>query len=229
MKMYPINSQYRLGEKLPDFTQTEVKNETMFFSSKPSFAYEYGGPITRAFLQAALGDPIQFGWNSPYFGYDSTFCFDSRVHMLMKGWWPAIPGWHHDDVPRSRGDGQPNYDTPEYHAKHILALVNGDICPTEFAVGSADYPHVDGKVYADWTHRVEEDIRDGVFTREQVPSNQLVHFDCNAFHQGTRAVGDGWRWFGRLTYQAGYGQGRPHHNEIRRQVNVYMDFPLEGW
>lgn len=227
--MYDIDSRFQTGRLLPDFDQNTVKNEPMFFSATPSFAMANAGPITKAFLNAALFDD-SLATDCPT-RYDRNFCFDSRVHMLMPGWFPCIPGWHHDDVPRSRSDGQPNYENPEYRSKHILALVNGDICPTEFAVGRASYPRVPlgGTVYKDWHECVEQDIREGVMSRVAVPSNRLIHFNNESFHQGTRAVGKGFRWFGRISYDAGYEKGRPHHNEIRRQVNVYLDMPMEGW
>jgi len=233
VKKYRISSHYGVGGRLPDFDQKTVKDEPMFFSAKPKFAWQNGGPITRAFLAAFFGITLaDYAEWELRDGKVGNFCFDSRVHMLMPGWFPCIPGWHHDDVPRSRGDGQPNYENPETHAKHCLALVNGDICPTEFAVGLTEMPHVPegaGPVYKTWHTCVEMDIASGKLKREQVPSNHLIFFDCNSFHQGTRAVGRGFRWFGRISWDAGYEHGRPHHNEIRRQVNVYLENPMEGW
>ena len=225
LKMHQIVSDFKIGAVLPDFDQKTIKDEPMFFSATPNYATIHGGPITREFLRQCALD-LPFGAMN-----DKGMCFDSRVHMLMPGWWPCIPGWHHDDVPRSRSDGQPNYDNPEYKSKHILALVNGDICPTEFAVGTTSYPDVPlGRtVYEDWHPQVEQDIKEGVLERVKVPSNRLIHFDYHSFHQGTQAVGRGFRWFGRLTWDAGYEEGRPHHNEIRRQANVYMDMPYKGW
>ena len=233
-KFYRINSQFELGVRLPKFEQDVVKNEPMFFSADPSFAWANGGPITKAFFKAIFGGPEVFsdGSERPNFlkGIDQQgYCFDSRVHMLMPGWYPAIPGWHHDDVPRTRSDGQPNYEDPHYQSKHVLALVNGDICPTEFAVGEVDMPHVDGVVYKKWHPIVEQDIKEGSLERVQVPSNQLVWFDHHSFHQASKAVGRGFRWFGRLSWDAGYLTGRPKFNEIRNQVNVYLEFPMEGW
>ena len=221
MTLYRINSQLQLGEKLPEFDEQTVKNEPMLFSCDLAHAYDLGGAITRAFLTALFGDTLPL--------WDNGYNIDTRVHMLMPGWWPCIPGWHHDDVPRSRGDGQPNYAAPEYKAKHCLALVNGDICPTEFAIGEVDMPHVDGVVYKEWHEIVEDKIFTGELMRSAVPSNQLIMFDNHSFHQGTRCVKNGWRWFGRVSWDAGYEQGRPHFNEIRRQVNVYMEHPMEGW
>lgn len=185
-----------------------------------------GGPITKEFLAKIFGPCTDWGCKS-----FQGFNIDTRVHMLMPGWWPCIPGWHHDDVPRRASDGQPNYDNPEYKSKHILALVNGDICPTNFAVGECEMTEVpSGEViYKHWHNEVEQHIANGVLKRVAVPSNKLVYFDCDSFHEGTQAVRRGWRWFGRVSWDAGYEQGRPHFNEIRRQVNVYMTNPTEGW
>lgn len=212
---------------LPEFPEEVVKNEPMMFSCTMMYAYENGGPITRAFLDKACEDTRLLGRSL------NSMCFDSRVHMLMPGWFPCIPGWHHDDVPRSRSDGQPNYDNPEFKSQHMLALVNGDICPTEFAVGKAIMPDIPlyakHPIYKYWHDQIETDIRDNCLTRVAVPSNRFIQFDWQSFHQGTRAIKKGWRWFGRLSWDAGYEQGRPHFNEIRRQVQVYMDHPMEGW
>lgn len=229
METYRFSSAYHVGDSLGDFSEKVVKDEPMFFSATPRFAYDKGGIITRTFLRTALAE---LGTQWCFDEQNKGLCFDSRVHMLMPGWFPCIPGWHHDDVPRSRFDGQPNYDTPEFSSKHCLALINGDICPTEFAVGKAEYPKIEqdqGNVYEVWHDITEAHIRAGRLARESVPTNRLIWFNNHSFHQGTRAVKRGWRWFGRLSWDAGYEDGRPHANEIRRQVNVYMDTPFKGW
>lgn len=205
-------SKFALGHQFGDFDQETVKNEPMFFNASTEFAYENGGPITRAFLDA-LGDHATI--------------FDSRVHMLMPGWFPCIPGWHHDDVPRTRSDGQPDYENPPYRSQHALGLVNGDICPTDFAVGFAEMPDVPlgETIYGAWHPEVERLIEAGELTRTSAPSNVVVWFDDRALHQGVRAVGNGWRWFGRASWDT----HRKPTNEIRRQVQVYLDHPMEGW
>jgi hypothetical protein len=228
VRYHHIDSQFTVGrERLPDFDEKTVKDEPMFWSATPNFAMINGGPITQAFLTACALE-LPFGAIT-----DKSCCFDSRVHMLMPGWFPCIPGWHHDDVPRSRPDGQPNYDTPEFKSQHVLALVNGDICPTEFAVGKTGMPDIplfsERPIYSHWHGIVERDIEEGILKRTPVPSNRLIRFNWQSFHQGTRAVKRGFRWFGRLTWDAGYEQGRPHHNEIRRQTQVYLEYPMEGW
>ncbi len=106
---YHFNSRFEVGPEFGDFDQAAVKNEPMLFNCDFRTAYEIGGPITRAFLDAIECD-----------GYGGII--DTRVHMLMPVWFPCIPGWHHDDVPRSRPDGQPNYESPEHHTRHVMGL-----------------------------------------------------------------------------------------------------------
>jgi hypothetical protein len=211
---FSFDSGVDLGKKLPDFAELVVKNEPMLFNCSVEASRSLGGPITNAFLDA-LG----------VWGTEGVV--DTRVHMLMPGWYSCIPGWHHDDVPRSREDGQPNYVTPEYRAEHVMCLINGDICPTQFAVGRCEMPEValGGTVYGVWNDEVEIQIKKRNLARFTAPSNQLVFFNSESFHRGTMAVRSGWRWFGRLTT----GTGRKATNELRKQVQVYLPQPTQGW
>lgn len=63
-----------------DFNQDDVKNEPMFFNCDLDFAYKNGGDITKSFIE-----------NLPMDWINSNPVLDSRVHMLMKGWYPCIP------------------------------------------------------------------------------------------------------------------------------------------
>jgi hypothetical protein len=213
---YHFRSSVGIIGALPTFTPEQVKNEPMLFSCDADAAYDMGGPITRAFL-SSLGD----SWTMR-----RDFIMDSRVHMLMRGWYPCIPGWHHDDVPRSSPDGQPNYDSPEYKAEHALALV-GDCCPTEFALGRVSLPGLpNGQViYRTWHREVEEAVRLGKLTLLQASGGSIYSFDASTFHQGRPALHDGWRWFGRASIRT----HRKPTNELRRQTQVYLEFPMEGW
>ena len=110
-----------LGSFATEVDNASIKNEPMFFNSDLKFAYEKGGDITKSFI-----DNLPDDWKD-------NVVFDSRVHMLMPNWYPAIPGWHHDDIPRPTTTlGQPDYDNPSYQSEHIMGLVNADICPTQF-------------------------------------------------------------------------------------------------
>lgn len=222
-----FNSRFETrGHFAGDVTNAQIKNEPMFFNCDLQFAWENGGPITRSFIEALPDDWV-----------GARAVFDSRVHMLMPGWFPAIPGYHHDDVPRPEipvgqhfaTSGQPDYDNPRYRSEHIMGLVNADICPTHFAVGECTMPRVDDGelIYRRWHVEVESLLADGGLVLQNAPDRTLVQFDCDAFHSGTKAVGNGWRWFGRLSRNT--DRADKITNEIRKQVQVYMEFPMEGW
>lgn len=206
----------RGGFPAEDFTQEDIKNEPMFFNCDLDFAFKHGGDITRDFI-----------WNLPADWVVKNPVLDSRVHMLMEGWYPCIPGWHHDDVPRSTPTGQPNYENPEYHAEHLLGLVNGDICPTTFLKGKVvvSEPDINGRIYQQW----DADIRARLegYTTYEAESGLYLQFDSNAFHTGAKAKASGWRWFARLSRNT--DRQKKITNEIRRQAQVYLEIPEAGW
>jgi hypothetical protein len=214
--MFKFNSKIEIGKALPEFSQDEVKNEPMLFNCNREFAYTLGGKLTKTFIDSL---PSKFA-------YSRDLVIDSRVHMLMAGWYPCIPGFHHDDVPREREDKQPNYINPSYKAEHCMALV-GDCCPTEFAVGEAEFPDVPlGEVcYKKWHPMVVDKIKSGELKSFSAPSNKLIYFDYHTWHQGIPAIKGGWRWFVRATINT----KREPTNELRKQVQTYLAFPMEGW
>ena len=193
----------------------QIKEEPMFFNCTTKFAAENGGPITKE-LVSLLGKRFQ-----------EEGILDSRVHMLMPGWYPCIPGWHHDDVPRSTLTGQPNYVDPEYRSLHCLALVNSDVAPTEFMVSNKNQsikvptPDPSRVTYEHWNEYLTQQPQGKTIQAE----DRLYFFDCDTFHRGTAAVRNGWRWFGRVSINT----DRKPTNEIRRQAQVYMSAVNAGW
>lgn len=225
MKNYKFNSQIQLLNKFcPD--KGSIKNEPMLFNCDLLFAHRQGGDITDSFI-----DSLPPEWRG------NDVVIDTRVHMLMPGWYPAIPGYHHDDVPRAMDipagkhfgmAGQPNYDNPSYHSEHILALVNADIAPTEFALGEIELPKVEqGIVYREWDKIVRHKISNDELKIVNAPDCQLVHFDCHTLHTAVPAVKDGWRWFARVSKNT--ERVNKITNEIRSQVQVYLEYPMQGW
>jgi hypothetical protein len=204
--------------RIGDYSQNQIKVEPMLFSCDTSYARIYGGPITHAFL-----DQLE---KVPNFHYNGAI-IDSRVHMLFKDFYPAIPGWHHDDIPRTRSDGQPNYNEKFRLPRHIMCLLNGDVAPTEFAIGEAEFPKVEigKKVYKEWSPLVDKAIEDGKMRLRKAESNTLIEFDGYTWHRGVAAVKAGWRFFIR----ASVGTDRTPKNEIRQQVQVYLPCLEEGW
>lgn len=183
----------------------------MLHRATRDFALTYAGPITSAFLHALEWDDI---------------LIDSRVHMLMPGMFPCIPGWHHDDVPRERSDGQPNYETPSYRAEHCMALW-GDCSLTEFAIGEHDVviPPIGQKIYKRLSPWIENLCATGKLERVTCPERTMMFFDWNSWHRGMETTKKGFRFFIRATK----GSALNPRNEIRVNANVYMPVLDEGW
>jgi len=216
------------------FSQEEIKKETMLFSADYDFARKNGDGLTNLFL-----DNIPDEWKN------SKLIIDSRVHMLMPGWYPCIPGWHHDDVPRYGRFGQPNYENPDYYSEHLLMVVNAEVAPTEFLVGNAiEVPQVedDQTVYEVWSKHLNERLKydtEWDAYLHKVEDSIIYRFDWQTFHRGTAAVKNGWRFFIRASRfwkdsemtiaDDSRFQRRTGKNEIRRQVQVYMEDIEKGW
>lgn len=196
-----------------------IKGDQMFFGADAKFAYLNGGFLTQFFLEELAKLGVE----------QDKIIIDSRYHMLMPGFFPCIPGWHHDDVPRSRSDGQPNYLTPEYRTDHYMMVVDaGTNSMTEFYNKSVMVDSVPlGKVvYEQWDRELNEYLEmDGPGAVTKAESGQVIQFSDRAFHRGVAATGSGWRFFIRATV----GSDRPFFNEIRRQVQVYMSNLGQGW
>lgn len=216
-QIHTFNSRVeRRGQFNDRFTDEEIKNEPMLFNCDFESARSLGGKITKQFLAA-----LPLDWQA-------DVVVDSRVHMLMAGWYPCIPGFHHDDVPRTPPNNQPRYDAPLYKSEHLMGLVNGHIAPTVFALGTHVLPSVkDDVVYKRWHPIVEEQISMGILKEWEAPSGELIQFDWQTMHTGQKARSNGWRWFIRLSRNT--DRIYSITNEVRRQVQVYLEFPMEGW
>lgn len=174
------------------FTEEQIQTELMFMDADPNFAYDKGGPITKAFIDAIVADNF----------VDEPFIFDSRTHRLEPGWYPAIPGWHHEDASRVNNiNRRPEYINPDYRSFHCMGLVNGDIAPTEFALGAVDFEIPQGDyVYGIWGPLVDKAIENNELDLIRAPSNQLIWFNDRVWHRASMAVKSGWRWWGRMSY-----------------------------
>jgi len=230
MNLLTFHSNYtQLPGFLSDYTPLEIEQEPQFFSADLAWAWDKGGPITRDFL---LHLPEE--WR-----LDKTVILDSRVHMLMPGWLPCIPGWHLDDIPRTRQDGQPDHSNPSYRAEHVLALV-GDCSRTAFLVGDIQLHDVpDGQlgiggvcpetsIYGKWHEDIElalELAPAGTLRVAYAPERRLLQFNDQSFHRGVVATHAGWRWFARVTR----GSDRKAFNKVRTQTQVYLPAPNVGW
>jgi hypothetical protein len=197
-------------------SQDDIKNEPMLFNCDLEHALKLGGNITKAFLLNL----------SHQFTKSSDLVVDSRVHMLMPGWYPCIPGFHCDDVPRERSDGQPNHVNPSYRSEHCM-MICGDASRTQFALGEFELeePSIGEKIYKVWHPQIISKLSSLELKRFEVEQNTMVYFNNDSWHQGTPATKNGWRFFIRATINT----DRKPTNELRRQTQVYLPNPMEGW
>ena len=189
------------------FNERDIEAEPQLYSASHNYAEANGGPITQAVLRAM---PPSAWAVMP----GRHIVIDSRVHMLMPGMYPAIPGWHCDAWPRTEaGKGQPdptNRDDKAY-VRHWAAIV-GDASLTEFITDPVD-------AWLDPEH-VWESVSKRVYsthaTRLQGP-NTVVEFGPDQLHRAMPADRRGWRFWLRLSHYQ-----RPPQNKIRKQSQVYV-------
>lgn len=184
----------------------------------------YGGDVSRYALSCC---PIK---------HDRAYVVvDVKVHMLMRGMWPAIPGWHTDGVPRSH-DGSPMGDlppdlsrqeglrSPRYH----LVVFGGANSQTRFVRDRdvvLDLPAgVD--LYAAMTRQVStrEDL-----TFYDCPVDQVATWDWWEIHSATEARANGWRYLMRVTETDHLAPKKDLRDVIRTQQMAYMTSPEFGW
>ena len=203
------------GEMKGMYTADDIENEPMLFSFDREQAERQSGPMTLDFLRSMPDD-----WQN------SEIIIDSRSHMLMKGFYPAIPGWHLDDVPRTRQDGQPDHINPEYKSEHIMA-VYGNCAMTEFAVGSISLadPPLGTTIYGEWSPLIDKAVSERRMSLITAQIGCLYEFNWQTWHRAVAAERAGWRWFIR----ASRNTSRKPVNKIRKQVNVYLPNVDMGW
>lgn len=215
MALVRLSSLFTPVGELREFSQKEIKDEPMFFGASIDFALRNGGPLTEAFLSARSC----YGWEDGI--------FDSRVHMLMEGWYPCIPGFHVDDAPRcDRKDGQPNHINPSYEAIHRFAII-GDASKTQLLSGEFFLPEPeDGSGIV--TYRLWDETLCASLDMNKVTLADpgiVYEFDWQGIHAGAPAHKSGWRWFGRISKCT----PRKIANEIRKQSQVYISPINKGW
>lgn len=152
---------------------------------------------------------------------------DTRSHMLMQGMYPCIPGWHCDDFYRTDDLGQQpdlekvNEAAPAIH--HMLII--GDCSRTEFTTEDIVFPSTkevqaiqgkDAPVYLWYDRQLDSDHSKHT---EFVEPGNIYTFGPTAFHRGTAATHNGWRYFIRITES----NHRQPKNEIRYQTQVYTN------
>jgi len=222
-----------MGGTIEQPEQALVKNTPGLWNASPEDALMYGGDLTREALSA-----MRLRNDRRY------VTVDVKVHQLMKGMCPAIPGWHTDGVPRW-ADGSPaaghgprlsiqaeadarGLRPPRYHL-----LVTGEHCLTEFVNGQfyINFPlrweDTDG-LYKFVSDEVESRLATGELKKLTVPSCTVVEWDWWAVHQGTVSTGAEWRYLIRVTESDTLAPQADLRSVLRTQQNVYVPGAY-GW
>lgn len=228
---------FRVCSSIEQPSQDIVKATPSLWQADLDTAALFGGELTRHALGA-----MNIRGDKKY------VVVDTKVHMLMPGQCPAIPGWHTDGAPRSIGDppartfgevvysplgsGPPSLavqeewdaagDVPLFHL-----LVTGEGCLTEFLTEPVELSIPENsRLYADVSRQVEA----GDFARAFAPSCAVVEWDWWNLHQGVYATKREFRFLIRVT-ESDYHAPQPRANLdqiIRAQQMVYS--PTEfGW
>lgn len=150
-------------------------------------------------------------------------CLDTRLHRLMPGMFPAIPGWHCDDVPRPTYDSQPRLDLIDPRVRHwtvTLATDPSGISRTEFVTE-------DVTIDVDESRPLWRQVHDFV-ERERprtmfLDPGKVCEFSSTSIHRATATTVRGWRWWARVSWR----KNRP--TLVNTAEQVYILSEANGW
>lgn len=201
-------------------TSSEVKNTFGLWNASFDDAMRYGGELTREALRAMN------------IRHDrKNIVVDTKVHMLMKGMMPAIPGWHVDGAPRDNnknpnGTGKPDTFAQENDPRHnrYHLLVTGHGCLTRFInrpmmVPIPSEPSYD--VYSMMSTFVQRAALEDTSISSPVETCQVTEFDWWDMHTGVIAANNEWRFLIRVCESDYYEPRKDLREVIRLQSQVY--------
>jgi hypothetical protein len=219
----------KVGNSIVTPTQDAIENTFNLRQVSLEDAMRYGGSITRNAIGAMK-----------FHGDRRNIIVDTKVHFLMPGMCPAIPGWHTDGVPRGielnpASNGKPVLSAQEQGlitAPRYHLLVTGNHCPTRFINEPMEISGMElvgsGPLYTNMTHIVDKRIAEGGVETADSPDSTVLEWDWWNIHTAQQATARGWRYLIRVT-ETDHIEPRTNPADfIRTQNNVYapMDF---GW
>jgi len=223
-------NQVRVGNSIPAPSQDAIENTFNLRQVSLEDAARYGGSITREALGAMN-----------FRGDRKNIIVDTKVHFLLPGMCPAIPGWHNDGVPRGAelnpaGNGSPRFYAMEHgliSEPHYHLLVTGTHCPTKFLRGPIEYRGLEelgADAYAEMSRQTNKYLDgNGAYAATfESPDSTVLEWDWWTVHSAQVARNRGWRYLIRVT-ETDHIEPRTNPADfIRTQNNVYA--PMEfGW
>ncbi len=191
--------------------------EPCLTSATPEVVREHGGPLANMITDRVLrirGIPE-----------DLHPVIDVRVHRLMKGMYPAIPGWHCDGVPRKDYHSQPDYADLKRGVGHFTCILasHSGLSQTEFYSGP-DFEMSFSDSIPVW-RQLHMKLDQYPVDTKRYGEGRIVYFDCHTPHRATPSMGRGVRLFYRLSYY--------HNPAIMDVVNapqhIYLLSEENGW
>ncbi len=205
------------GKSIDAPSKELVKNTLGLFRASVEDAIRFGGDLTRTALGAM---PIQ---NSRRY-----VVVDVKVHMLMPGFLPAIPGWHSDGVPRPAGKDKPDLRLQEDARPTIYhLLVTGEGCLTQFLTAPIEL-EVPDEPSPDLYKLIDKQLGDNPPNLISAPSCQALTWDWWTLHRGIQATKHEWRYLIRVAETDTLAPLTDLRDVLRTQQQVYV--PLNfGW
>jgi len=216
-----------VGKTIEQPSEELVKNTLGLHNASLEDALKYGGDLTRAAIGAM---DLQMT--------KKHIIVDTKIHMLLPGMCPAIPGWHTDGVPRG-AELKPEIKFPpniraqeEMVAPIFHLLVTGTSCLTKFIKDrdiSLKVPRTpDSKLYSMVNKQVDELARADELELYDAPSCTAVMWDWWELHTGVPAKHHEWRFLIRVTETDIQEPKTDLRDIIRTQQQGYMPMHF-GW
>lgn len=225
MKMKFNRNGYKLGKKINQPTQEEVKSTPSLWNASLDDALKYGGDLTREAIGA-----MNLRHDRKH------IVVDTKVSMLLPGFYPAIPGWHTDGVPRGSKLKPESKGTPNIHAQEMLSdtrfhlIVTGSGCLTKFCKQKdveLDINRLpDFGLYKSITNQMKE--KESALDIVEAPSCTAVEFDWWELHTAQQAKKPEWRFLIRVTETDHTEPQSDLRQIIRTQQQVYVP-EVFGW
>lgn len=202
----------RRGAKLCQgvVTTEQISDEPMLYSANLEFAMKHGGSLTKSTLEALF--PHLHAWEHP-----GHIVIDTRVHMLMRGMIPAIPGWHCDAVKRNERFGQPDVTSINLNMPHFTCTISDNyagVSNTEFLNETLRLRLEKTRVWGSLNDKLVE--REKTLKTTQMRDGEIWTFSQRTPHRAMPCHNPGWRFWFRLSFMRS-----PAQNKIRRQTQVY--------
>ena len=206
--MHSFQPSYRTIDKIDALPLASVlRKERQFYQSSMEFVWDNGGPIAKEFIDKL-----------PFLAHDNVLV-DVRVHSLQAGYYPAIPGYHLDWLPRTNKGADPIVSTiPDY--EHVVLIV-AESSLTEFVADATMIALPDTKAF----EHANRQIKESKVKTEHVTSGDMVLFTSRDWHRPSPALGNEWR----LLIRASRIDHKKPVNRIVEQSQVYIPIEEASW